>query len=606
MFRSLSSIFFGAMVTVSPAMAGPADELTQPILRERSVLVWDGAGGVKNKILRLWDDQPALQRDFEWIPTDPDAPGSFDKGLTGEGRLTWSLPSNSGATRGPNHSVFIGTLESGRPNGHGLLVLSNGVRYKGTFRAGRFHGEGELRYADGAVYRGDFANGLPEGTGAFVPPGGEPTISIFSRGIAAGGPDLSARDLDALPEGVTVLGGRVTNEDGLVSVRPVQAAQGVVDLRVYLDEGRYGPDENGFGTLGFEQSRAGGLLRISRAYYDIDHQINSLDILDGDAQLERKDGMFGEFGVQPVHLVLDAVNRGGRTVQIERAFLAVERSMPDLQPFLIVTDMTFDGCVWPMNFNSLDNRINIDNYGKGRVLDAKFEFTFSSAPGEAKSRAVTLSLGEFNDFQTVSNLKLFEELGVDIGALRLDDPSCSTPTDPERCLARVARAGIFGELTPHVRTQIENGIPVVVTTASGTLRYSWLDADGIRRQRAGTVSADVPIYRFSAPNLAECGAAGPIVDSSRTIELPVNSRNYAVNIALPRDLSALRSQQNARIGVTVDSRSASVHRLRVVLDLSDGSRVTSGPIEINLFHLRARDEGKTFPAVFHAGLHPYR
>ncbi len=66
-----------------------------------------------------------------------------------------------------NSNVYIGDFVSKKYNGHGLLILAVGGRYKGKFVNGHYNGNGIHNPKDGVEYKGGFVDGLYWGKGTY-------------------------------------------------------------------------------------------------------------------------------------------------------------------------------------------------------------------------------------------------------------------------------------------------------------------------------------------------------------------------------------------------------------------------------------------------------
>ena len=67
---------------------------------------------------------------------------------------------------------YEGEYKDGKPNGHGTLTYSYGLKYVGQVKDGKEDGAGTLTFSDGREYVGQFKCGKPNGQGTFNWPGG--------------------------------------------------------------------------------------------------------------------------------------------------------------------------------------------------------------------------------------------------------------------------------------------------------------------------------------------------------------------------------------------------------------------------------------------------
>lgn len=232
----------------------------------------------------------------------------------------------------------------------------------------------------------------------------------------------------------------------------------------------------------------------------------------------------------------------------------------------------------------LDGRIIIDNYGWGPIENASTTIRFSrkkQAPGDG-SRAAEVDLKTFNDYQTIKVTPLLQQFGVNTTALRTDAKGCPSKSAVPGCIRKMAASGIFGGLTDHLYAEDRYAVTDVV----GNLKYEWTDTVGQRHSQASPYRVTIPVFGFTVPESPECGAAGPSVYSDRKIDLPLDQVNYRVNFDLPASVRVLKPKQQHRFGLVIDSAKSSMHSLKLVLQLSDGQRIESLPLMLDIFKFR--------------------
>ncbi len=95
----------------------------------------------------------------------------------------------SGITDGWGNPVtYVGTIQSGRPEGIGMFLYNNGKasRYVGSFKNGLPEGKGVLQFTDTAFIWGEWQQGKGQGKGAYLNEAGSLYIGNFSEGKKEG------------------------------------------------------------------------------------------------------------------------------------------------------------------------------------------------------------------------------------------------------------------------------------------------------------------------------------------------------------------------------------------------------------------------------------
>ena len=59
------------------------------------------------------------------------------------------------------HSVYKGDVENGEPNGLGILIDPDGIKYVGEFKGGLPNGQGTYTLPNGEKYIGEFKDNKP-------------------------------------------------------------------------------------------------------------------------------------------------------------------------------------------------------------------------------------------------------------------------------------------------------------------------------------------------------------------------------------------------------------------------------------------------------------
>jgi hypothetical protein len=88
------------------------------------------------------------------------------------------------------------------------------------------------------------------------------------------------------------------------------------------------------------------------------------------------------------------------------------------------------------------------------------------------------------------------------------------------------------------------------------------------------------VFRFDTGEGAEMGGASPEEGGFSPIMLQLDRQNYRLPLPYrPR----LGPGQNQRFQLTLKAPKASSHQFRVVLESSDGRRVTTAPLDLQYF-----------------------
>jgi hypothetical protein len=589
------------IIAAAQSMSGP----TPPgAMQERSILVWSPPDELASIIIKIWDPQPHLKREPNWTPQDPATllDGDDTNGVTGRGQLVWRQTGAADYDISTIDTIYEGDLVSGRPQGFGEQSDASGARYRGQWREGLPNGQGELLLSSGDQYRGEFWDGKFHGCGEYVSASGKVFSGRFERGAFVDGQQrllfenyTPSADTAGIHESSEHIG-----DSGIESghIRAVRSDVGDIEFKVYTDRKRYRTE-----------------LDWIACYLGYDHRINDRELIISVADMApveapetrilkawKGDGRIDEslvceeYGEMPAYLVGDITNNSQDILSVERGYLKVSESVADLQPFPVVsTSFGAAGVGYGCGYHteSIDDRIVIDNYGWGRIENARTSIRFSSRRQSAaeQSRVIHVELGSFRDYQTIRVFPLLTELGVRTGELHTRGRRCPSRSALPKCIRDVARSGIFGELANHLYSVAEVADPgalahFAATDVVGVLTYDWIDTKGQRRTHRSPYRVIIPIYGFEIVEDLECGAVGPVTYAERVIRLPLNRTNYQVNFDLPPALRVLRPRQNTRFGLDIDSKQSATHAFEIVLELSDGRKVVSLPVDLNIFKLR--------------------
>ena len=263
----------------------------------------------------------------------------------------------------------------------------------------------------------------------------------------------------------------------------------------------------------------------------------------------------------PVLLVLDVSNESGTPLQVTNAYLEMQSSRSDLQPFMALV-------AW------MQDAFSLTNYGWGKAEKARLEFGF----GRERQPAATGFALELGTLGAVEVTPAKAMAAVVPAAQRLLDapPKCPSNRQVPACLARLQRAQGMGRIADIAYTRDD----MVLTRLIGTLRYQWKDIDGRMQPREHPVNVELLVFRFDTGEGAEMGGAAPEEGGFRPITLALDRKDYRLPLPYrPR----LAPGQNQRFQLTLNAPKASSHQFRVVLEASDGRRVTTAPLDLLYF-----------------------
>lgn len=264
----------------------------------------------------------------------------------------------------------------------------------------------------------------------------------------------------------------------------------------------------------------------------------------------------------PVFLVLDLSNEATRPLQATTAYLEVESSVADPQPFIAFTHWGYES-------------FELRNHGGGSADEAVLRFAFG--PKQPATEAFALPLGTLGAVR-VSPERALDSLVPALPRLREQPPECGSFEQVPDCLARLHGAHELGRLDDFAYVQRDR----VLTRLIGTLAYRWRDAAGAMQPRTHPVDVEVQLFRFKVPEgyAAAPGAPAPEQRGYAPIALQPGRSNYR----LPLPYRPLLSPgQNQRFELALTAPQSSRHRLRVVVVPSDGRRAASEWIDLLYF-----------------------
>jgi hypothetical protein len=262
----------------------------------------------------------------------------------------------------------------------------------------------------------------------------------------------------------------------------------------------------------------------------------------------------------PVLLVLDVSNESGAAAQVVSAYLDVQSSRSELQPF-----MSLDAFQMP----SFDLR----NYGWGAAQNARLDFSFGR--DRPATENFTLQLGTLGAVE-VTPVRAMAAVAPAVPRLQDQPPKCPSNRQVPNCLAQLQRVQGMGRIGDIAYTRDD----LVLTRLMGTLRYQWRDSAGQVQPREHPVNIEMLLFRFDTGEGAEMGGAGPEEAGFQPITLLLDRSGYRLPLPYrPR----LGPGQNQRFQLTLNAPKASSHLFRVVLETSDGRRVATPPLDLLYF-----------------------
>lgn len=268
----------------------------------------------------------------------------------------------------------------------------------------------------------------------------------------------------------------------------------------------------------------------------------------------------------PVLLVLDVSNESGAPLQVVSSYLEVQRSRSELQPFIAFT-------FWDEGI--VQGFFDISDYGWGRAENAAIEFAFGRE--QPVSERFGLRLGTLGAVE-VTPVRAMTALVPALPQLLDRPPKCPSNRQVPACLARLQRSLPMGRIADIGFTRDD----MVLTRLFGTLRYQWRDSAGQAQAQAREhpVNLEILLFRFDTGEGAEMGGAAPEEMGFQPIMLQADRDMYRLPLPYrPR----LGPGQNQRFQLTLNAPRASSHQFRVVLETSDGRRVTTPPLDLLYF-----------------------
>lgn len=276
----------------------------------------------------------------------------------------------------------------------------------------------------------------------------------------------------------------------------------------------------------------------------------------------------------PVLLIVGVTNGGSKGRQIVGGHLEVEGSSVDLQPFLLITPTDIcagEGGGMPTRFDPI---FYFQNLGWGGVNTSNLTFGFRNKTSSPIG-AFTTNLGDFDQQTKVSVLDALKAAGLNIDRITKEKFPCDSEEHAERCLGKLAKTGIFGEL----KNSVFADWLTVNTTASGTIDYDWKDSQGTSHSRQSPFSVGIPLLQFNYEG-PECGGAGPVERDYKPVKLSLDRKDYRIPLSYSGEV---KPHQERRFALALVADKSSQHVFKVVLELADGSTVSSPTIDLLYF-----------------------
>lgn len=263
----------------------------------------------------------------------------------------------------------------------------------------------------------------------------------------------------------------------------------------------------------------------------------------------------------PVFLVLDVSNESTGPIQATDSYLEIEASATELQPFVALR-------AWSESFQ-------LSNQGWGPAENAALNFAFG--PEQAVTQRVSLPLGTLGVVRVYPERALIAAVPA-LPQLRDLPPECPSMEQVRDCLAQLQATqtmGRIGDIAYVRRNQ-------VLTRLIGTLSYQWRDAAGTVHTREQPLNVEQWLFSFDTGegHAAAVGAYGAEQEGYAPVALQLDRKSYRVRLPY-RPL--LAPGQNQRFQLALTAPKASRHQLRVVMESSDGRRVTTPPLDLLYF-----------------------
>lgn len=603
--KTVKARLFQALLCVWPALLVPANAAAEPTgkWQEKTEIIWEArANKFVRRSFRVLDTHPELALEFYWLPETQS--GMQAGAITGSGELIWYRKGASPYDQASRHSTYKGNLKNGLPDGWGKLSLRSGLIYMGEWKEGRIEGKGSIEYATGERYQGNFVEGEPDGSGTYAAANGQlvagNALRVRSAHAVVWGPDavpLSSAPVTAAGAGSISVEpkakyyvaaadaagpipftlfpqGRPSASAASKMRRDVAQASDPITMTLYIDQVKNNEFKEGNPELDsfvYGQTDNAGTIAI---------RLNAPAIMarwKGDAPITAdSESMFtldpSQFA--PVFLVVDVVNDTDRAAQIVGGYIDVADSASDLQPYLEIS-----GIEYFSTEEKFDPTFNLLNEGWGAVQNAKITYSFGKEP-QTGSQTFVIDVGTFDQSTEVSTVPGLVASGFNVSAVKNGHFPCASAEEVPNCLADLVQSGLFGQLGGTMSTDYTH----VYTKISGVIDYSWTDSQGSLQQKQSPISVTLPVLEFDIGVAAEFGAPGAVERKLPSIMLALDRQNYRLPFSYRGRIGA---QQNLRFALTLDAEKSSHHLFKIVLQLADGSTVSTPPVDLLMFRSRA-------------------
>jgi hypothetical protein len=336
---------------------------------------------------------------------------------------------------------------------------------------------------------------------------------------------------------------------------PPDAAQAGVRVQIFIDQ------------------RRNAAAREQRLGYRLRAGTQALELLpDSDALMRqwKGDAVLGQgprvvlkrdAKPAPVYLVLDVSNESNSPIQATDSYLEIEASATELQPFVALA-------AWGETFQ-------LSNHGWGPAENARLSFALG--PERPATRSVSLALGTLGVVAVYPERALTAAIPA-LPQLREQPPKCPSVDQVRDCLAQLQSTqpmGRIGEIAYVRRNQ-------VLTRLIGTLSYQWRDAAGALQAREQPLNVELRLFSFDTAERPTEGVGAPAREEEgfEPVSLQLDRKTYRLRLPY-RPL--LAPGQNQRFQLALIAPKASRHQLRVVMETSDGRRVTTPRLDLLYF-----------------------
>ena len=511
-------------------------------------LVWDRSkGALTRRTYRLFDPFADQGFDLFWEPRDPGRDASGD--LDGEGILTWRTPGSFRHSELGIRAQFIGTMQAGRAHGFGRYLSADGMRYTGQWRDGLMQGTGHLVTSKGDALTGQFVNGVPNGPGELVHASG----ATFTGPFTPGAPQLAQ---DFLADGLSIalsVGGETRFCCGYSDQEmPYTSLSEPGRLSIFPDDPALLDQWRGRGNVVISEPEAFDWARAARWQYSF---LN-----------------YHENMVTTLPLRFGLGNATTQDVQVASAYLEVDLSRVDAQPMI--------QSIVLLPLSPYNTAFSIENYGWSTATEVRLNAQFIG--DTARSETFQVDIPDVDNVGDFSLAPVLESFGVATERLPEVATACSQ-SGGQDCPDRIRNSGIFGNLAPLLTTnRAQSNLGLMI---SGTLSYSWQDADGQAQRTDAPFEGRLPLATLVSR--AECeGGDFEQVDGGRPFDLRLDAASYRINLPL---FGPVNAGEERRWEVLLDAEKSSGHEMRVVIRLADGREVVSRDVSALMFNPRHYD-----------------